>query len=78
MKSLNSISYLFNNVKLTVQITINRSSKIKGSEKQKISLLVNEISSELYEQIHFLQYHYPAPVASLHIAISCWEIFDEL
>jgi len=63
---------------LTTQITIISNSKTKGGKRQKIILLGDEVNSELYVQIHFLQYHYPVPAGSLHIAISCWGIFDEL
>jgi len=62
---------------LIVQITIISSSKANGSERAKVILLGDKISHELYEQIHFLQYHYPAPIVFLHTARSYWEIFDE-
>ncbi len=52
--------------------------KSLGEIGKEIGFLGDEISFELYEQIHFLQYHYPGPIVFPHIVISYWGIFDEL
>ena len=37
-----------------------------GEIGKEITFLGDEITFELYEQIHFLQYHYPTPIVFPH------------